>query len=77
MRAIRLALLVLGVGGVGFGYWGAMTFSGHRVFHEWNVVVPMFVGLVGTSLLLLAGVLWLASRFLHSRRRENAAGRNQ
>jgi len=70
MRATRTALLVLGLIGLGFGYWGAVTPSGHRVFHEWNVVLPMFVGGVGIILLLAAGVLWLVSYLKRTQRKE-------
>lgn len=59
MRAFRTVLFVLGLIGIGFGYWGAETRSGHRVFHEWNVVVPLFVGCVGALLLVAAGILSL------------------
>jgi hypothetical protein len=70
MRATRTILLVLGLIGVGFGYWGAVTRSGHRVFHEWNVVLPMFVGFVGTFLLLVAGIFWLVGHLKSSRLRK-------
>jgi hypothetical protein len=67
MRVARIVLLVLGLIALGFGYWGAATRSGHRVFHEWNVVLPMFVGFVGLVLLLVAGILWIVDYFRRSR----------
>lgn len=70
MRTTRTILLVLGLIGVGFGYRGAVTRSGHRVFHEWNVVLTIFVGWVGTFLLLVAGIFWLVGYLKRSRLRE-------
>lgn len=70
MRVARTVLLVLGLIALGFGYWGAVTPSGHRVFHEWEVVLPIFVGCVGTFLLLVAGILWLVDYMRRSRQRE-------
>ena len=70
MRATRTVLLVLGLIGIGFGYWGAETPSGHRVFHEWDVVLPLFVGCVGVLLLLITGLLSLVSFLRGSRRKK-------
>lgn len=75
MRVVRIGLLVAGLIASGFGYWGSMTRSGHRVFHEWDVVLPIFVGCVGLVLLPAAGVVWMIEVIRRSRQSGKSPGR--
>ena len=59
---MRLLLVVLGVAGLVFGWWGLQTVPGRRAFDEMAGMVPLAAGAVGALLLLAALAAWWRGR---------------
>ncbi len=65
MKAFIAILLILGAGGIGFGYWGLNTAQGQARFDEMAGMIPYFVQVAGYVAVVLAVVLmairyWMA-----------------
>ncbi len=59
---MRLVLVVLGVAGLAFCWWGLSTVPGRRAFDEMAGMIPLAAGAAGALLLLAAVAAWWRSR---------------
>lgn len=63
MRHLAIALALLAVGLLLFGWWGLCTTPGRRRFDEMAGMIPFFAGSFGALLLTGAlGIWWLSRR---------------
>lgn len=59
MKVLIIVLLLAGVSGVAFGYWGLNTAQGRARFDEMAGMIPLFGGVAGCAAIFLAFILTL------------------
>lgn len=57
MRMMPLVLVVLGLAGLCFAWWGLNTSAGRQRFDEMAGMIPWGLGVVG-GILVILGVIW-------------------
>ena len=72
MKMVIAVLVVLGLLGVAFGVWGLYTDAGRARFDEMDGLIPFFGGVAG-AILIIAGAVIPAFRFLLRARKRRSA----
>ena len=72
MKMVIAVLVVLGLLGVAFGVWGLFTDAGRARFDEMDGLIPFFGGVAG-AILIIAGAVIPAFRFLLRARKRRSA----
>lgn len=62
MKQLSVALTVLGLACVAFGWWGVNTRAGSRMFEEMAGMIPFFVGVFGGLLVVVGAGLYVWRR---------------
>mgnify|MGYP003634206076 CR=1 FL=1 len=62
MKLLAIALALLGLAGLAFGWWGLETVAGRRRFDEMAGIIPLLTGIGSLILLLAAAILGVLSR---------------
>jgi len=62
MKAASRIILILSLALIGYGYWGAFTRSGNKVYDEMDGMLPFFVLLTGVILLIVSLILFIIMR---------------
>ena len=57
MKSVSQILLVLSLAFIGYGYWGAFTAAGNKVYDEMDGYFPFFIMLGGGILLIVFFIL--------------------
>jgi len=58
MYGLMLACLL----GIGYGYWGAFTMSGQKVYDEMAAMTPFFVLMASCFVLTILVILWVVKK---------------
>ncbi|MCC0001141.1 MAG: hypothetical protein H6870_19550 [Methylobacteriaceae bacterium] len=72
MKILIAVLVVLGLLGLAFGVWGLFTDAGRARFDEMDGLIPFFGGVAG-AILIIAGAVIPAFRFLLRARKRRSA----
>lgn len=59
MKTTSRILLLLAIAFISYGYWGAFTPSGNKVYDEMDAYLPFFVMIAGTVLLAMFFILFI------------------
>jgi uncharacterized membrane protein len=59
MKKAARIILIMAVLSIGYGYWGAFTPSGNKVFDEMDGMLPFFVLIFGAVLFIVFLVMIL------------------
>jgi hypothetical protein len=62
VKQLSVALTVVGLACVAFGWWGVKTRAGSRMFEEMAGMIPFFVGVFGALLIVVAAGLFIWHR---------------
>jgi uncharacterized membrane protein YedE/YeeE len=57
LKIISRILLLIAVAAIVYGYWGAFTSSGNKVYDEMDAFYPFFILIAGIILLIVFFVL--------------------
>ena len=72
MKIVIAILIVLGLLGMALGVWGLFTDAGRARFDEMDGLIPFFGGVAG-AILIIAGAVIPAFRFLLRARKRRSA----
>ncbi|MEP7377648.1 MAG: hypothetical protein ABI675_29860 [Chitinophagaceae bacterium] len=56
MKTASRILLIISIAAITYGYWGAFTHSGNKVYDEMDAFLPFFI-LIGGVILLIAFII--------------------
>lgn len=59
MKAIRLIVILLCCYGAGYGYWGAFTVSGNKVYDGMAALLPFYIMLGSLGILTILGLYYI------------------
>ncbi len=62
MKTLSRILLIVAIASVSYGYWGAFTRSGNKVYDEMDAFFPFFILVAGVILLLAFFILVIIMR---------------
>ena len=62
MKAVSRILPVIAIASIAYGYWGAFTQSGNKVYDEMDAFFPFFILIAGVILLIAFVVLVIVMR---------------
>ncbi|MES2848998.1 MAG: hypothetical protein V4685_08080 [Bacteroidota bacterium] len=62
MKTASKILLLLSIALICYGYWGAFTSSGNKVYDEMDGVIPFGIMLLGCLLLIIVIVMLIWNR---------------
>lgn len=62
MKALSIIILIVAIALIGYGYWGAFTAGGNKVYDEMDGFYPFFMLIGGVVLLIIFLILLLIRR---------------
>jgi hypothetical protein len=73
LKSAKILFLITAICGV-FGYWGAFTSNGNRIFDEMSGMIPYFLGFGVAFLCCIAAVILLLIRFFQTLKTKRNSG---
>jgi hypothetical protein len=58
MKPLPIFVIILCCVGAGYGYWGAFTDSGNKVYEEMAALIPFYIMLGSVSILIIMGLYY-------------------
>lgn len=62
MKTVARILLIVGIASIIYGYWGAFTRSGNKVYDEMDAYLPFFILIAGVILVIAFIILAIIMR---------------
>jgi ABC-type phosphate transport system permease subunit len=62
VKTVSRILLTVGIASIIYGYWGAFTRSGNKVYDEMDAYLPFFILIAGVSLMIAFIILEIIMR---------------
>ena len=62
MKIASRVLLILSITCISYGYWGAFTQSGNKVYDEMDAFLPFFIMIAGIILFIVFIILFILAK---------------